>query len=132
MLAEKRDIPPDCAFLLEFDMDKLRNSDLSGQQYWVYAMKAARIAGRRASQQGGACRRANADTLFRRRMMPAKESLGINDVVRQIQLDCCYCDGEASERAAIPLWHAPLTRRRPHPSGQAALLKSNKRRCKPD
>ena len=132
MLTKKRHIPSDCAFLLEFDLNTLRNSDLDGQQYWVYAVKAARHAGRRVARQGRSSRRSSDGQQFRRRMLPPRESLGVNAMIRQIQLDRECCDGEAAERAAIPLWQAALSRRRPHPSGAATLLGSNKRLCKPD
>ena len=132
MLTEKRHIPSDCAFLLEFDMDKLKNSDLDGQQYWVYAVKAARKAGMRSSRRSRSARRASEGALFRRRMMPPRESLGVTAVARQIQLDRCYCDGPEAERAALPIWQASLNRRRPHPSSAVLLHGSNKRLCKPD
>ena len=132
MLTEKSHLPSDCAFLLEFDLDKLRTSDLDGQQYWVYAVKAARKAGRRTARRPASARRTSAGAQFRRRMMPPRESLGVNAMLRGIQLDQAHCVGEAAERAALPLWQSAMTRRRPHPSGRAALNPSNKRLCKPD
>ena len=39
------EIPKDHRFLLEFDLDKLRNSDNNGQQYWLRATEAACCAG---------------------------------------------------------------------------------------
>ena len=35
------EVPPESKFLLEFNYDKLQQSRLEDQQYWVLAIKAA-------------------------------------------------------------------------------------------
>ena len=39
------EIPEECRFLLAFDMSTLDKAPLSQQEYWVSAMKAAKVAG---------------------------------------------------------------------------------------
>jgi hypothetical protein len=41
------DIPDESKFLLEVDFARLRQGDLTSQHYWVHAVKAAIVAGRR-------------------------------------------------------------------------------------
>ena len=41
------DVPPDSQFLLDCDVEELRNSDTSHQEHWIAAIKAARKAGLR-------------------------------------------------------------------------------------
>ena len=42
-------LPERCRYLLEIDFSSFENQPLAKQQYWMYAMKAAMKAGKRAS-----------------------------------------------------------------------------------
>ena len=42
---DPRDVPPESAFLLDFDPADLAESDISKQEQWILAMQAARKAG---------------------------------------------------------------------------------------
>ena len=126
MLNKKRHIPLDCAFLLEFDMDKLRDNNLGRQKYWAYAVKAACQAGMRAAHCGALNQRAADGALFCHHMLPPQESLGVNAIVRWIQLDQCYCSRKEGELSTMQLGQIAYCRTHPYPSGQFALLRSNK------
>jgi hypothetical protein len=41
------DVPDESKFLLEVDFARLRQGDLTSQHYWVHAVKAAVVAGKR-------------------------------------------------------------------------------------
>ncbi len=41
------EVPEESKFLLELDFTRLRNGELTTQHYWVHAVKAAVVAGRR-------------------------------------------------------------------------------------
>ena len=126
-------IPEDRRFLLEFDLDKLRNSDNNGQQYWLRAIKAARHAGRRVadvtrnSSPSGGPRQHSAIEAGRRRRSQ-RERLGVNDVLQSIKLDRCYIDGREAQRLYAPILAASLSRRRDHPSSIILERRDNKRR----
>ena len=45
------EVPEDSRFLLDFDPDDLAEGDISNQEHWILAMRAARIAGMRARGQ---------------------------------------------------------------------------------
>jgi hypothetical protein len=47
MTLTPEDVPEDSKFLLEVDFAWLRTGDITGQHYWVHAVKAAVMAGRR-------------------------------------------------------------------------------------
>ena len=127
------EIPEDRRFLLEFDLDKLRNSDNNGQQYWLRAIKAARHAGRRVadvtrnSSPSGGPRQHSAIEAGRRRRSQ-RERLGVNDVLQSIKLDRCYIDGREAQRLYAPILAASLSRRRDHPSSIILERRDNKRR----
>jgi hypothetical protein len=42
---DPEDVPPESAFLLEFDIDSLTSADINKQEQWIMAMQAARKAG---------------------------------------------------------------------------------------
>jgi hypothetical protein len=42
---EPDDVPPESAFLFEFDIDSLSAADINKQEQWIMAMQAARKAG---------------------------------------------------------------------------------------
>ena len=41
-------LPPECKCLLEIDTSELMEKSTENQQYWLFAIEAARIAGERA------------------------------------------------------------------------------------
>ena len=47
MTLTPKDMPEESKFLLEVDFARLRTGDIIGQHYWVHAVKAAVMAGRR-------------------------------------------------------------------------------------
>jgi hypothetical protein len=47
MTLTPEDVPEESKFLLEVDFARLRTGDIMGQHYWVHAVKAAVMAGRR-------------------------------------------------------------------------------------
>lgn len=79
------DLPEESKFLLEIDFKTLRHSGYEKQAYWVRAMEAARIAGkrvaRRDSRRGGSakCRET-------RRRIP-RPRIDTSAVEAQIQVD---------------------------------------------
>ncbi len=113
-------LPPDCQYLLEIDFNSLAASSAVKQTYWLYAIKAARQAGRRAvaprrRRRSGAGARRLAARLGRRKR-PAL-SLGTLEVERDIERTF----GQRSRP----------TRKRPSQLSHHTQDKSNKRR-KPD
>ncbi len=42
---DPKDIPEESQFLLEFDMEGLQEGHIERQEYWLAAIKAARLAG---------------------------------------------------------------------------------------
>ena len=127
------EIPEDRRFLLEFDLDKLRNSDNNGQQYWLRAIKAARRAGccvatlARASPASSKPRPHSVIAAGRRRRLQ-REQLGVNDILQSIKLDRCYIDGREAQRRYAPILEASLSRRWDHPSSIILERRDNKRR----
>jgi hypothetical protein len=109
-------IPEGSKFLLEMDFDSLYDASYEKQSYWVRAMQAARKAGRRTAglltNRGASHRRRAAQ---RRALKPVIDN---SELEKQLSI----------ELGLIP----PTTRRRPHPAGEEAQLKSNKRYKKPD
>ena len=107
------ELPKESEFLLEVDMDRLCNGDFEQQTYWVYAMKAARNAGRRQARRGGRARRA----FERRRLRPRRVRLGVDDVERQLRTEqYSRASDEIRVRDAL-LFDSP-SRRRPSPAQQ--------------
>ena len=110
------EIPEGSKFLLEMDFETLYDSTFEKQSYWVRAMKAARRAGRRTAalltNRGASHRRRAAK---RRALKPVVDN---SELEKQLSI----------EMGLIP----PPARRRPHPAGEEAKLKSNKRYKKPD
>jgi hypothetical protein len=110
------EIPEGSKFLLEMDFETLYDSSFEKQSYWVRAMKAARRAGRRTAalltNRGASHRRRAAK---RRALKPVVDN---SELEKQLSI----------EMGLIP----PPARRRPHPAGEEAKLKSNKRYKKPD
>ncbi len=47
------DVPEESKFLLEVNFAQLRTGDLTGQHYWVHAVKAVVMAGRRKTFLSG-------------------------------------------------------------------------------
>jgi hypothetical protein len=43
----QEEVPEESKFLLEVDFARLRQGDLTSQHYWVHAVKAALVAGKR-------------------------------------------------------------------------------------
>lgn len=62
------DVPEESRFLLDFDIDDLAEGDITAQEHWILAMKAARKAGMRA--QGRRVRWASLPKRRRRRHDP--------------------------------------------------------------
>ena len=126
------DVPSESRFLLEFDYDKLQQSHLENQQYWVLAIKAARRAGRRVASRGARARRLDET---RQHRISRRERLGILDVERQIREDGLHREGGASildEWLQEPLRTNSSSKRQVHPSSLQARMKTNKRMRKPD
>ena len=87
---EASQIPPESRYLLEIDYNELRASSMVRQSYWVYAIKAAKRAGRRGvrvtrSRGLGARGRRFAARMGKRIQPP--QSLGTLEVEHQIEID---------------------------------------------
>jgi len=110
------EIPEGSKFLLEMDFKSLYDASFEKQSYWVRAMRAAKRAGRRTANlltnRGASHRRRAAQ---RRALKPVIDN---SELTKQLSI----------ELGLIP----PPSRRRPHPAGEEAKLKSNKRYKKPD
>ena len=53
---DPRDVPEESQFLLDFDIDDLAEGDIHRQEQWIFAMKAARVAGMRRRGRSKRCR----------------------------------------------------------------------------
>ena len=120
---DPRDIPEDSKFLLEFDFDRLRTSDLENQQYWVFAVQAARKAGKRAAALGRRAKRAKANAV---RRQSTRQRLGVSDVEKQIRVDQLM-EGSASDVRLAQAILSSSFQSRPHPSTQELDQRSRKR-----
>lgn len=83
-------LPSDARYLLELDLDTLATASPERQAYWLYAMKAARRAGRRtraATRRLGPRARAKRITARLGKRLRPKLSLGSLEVERQIEQD---------------------------------------------
>ena len=116
-------IPTDSKFLLEFDFDKLCEANLEQQQYWVFAIKAARKVGRRTAKSG---RRALRVRAAFSKSQSRRQRMGINDVERQVEIDR-RAGSSLKDESHEPSLPSPTARIRPHPSSIEAAFKSNKR-----
>ena len=123
METQPHELPKESEFLLEMDMDRLCSSDIDHQKYWIYAMKAARKAGRRMARRG---KRAKG-YYERRRLRPRRVRLGVDDVERQIEYEQCHLQASAN---GIPTISS--SRRRPSPAAAELQQGSNKRLRHPD
>lgn len=127
------EVPEESRFLLEVDFDRLYRSTIENQQYWVVALKAAKVAGSRRAAQGRSARRISE---LRTARQSLRQRLGVPDVERQIHLEGRSTEARRDARREAPL-HTHLimssfSRTRPHPASIVASLKSNKRLRKPD
>ena len=119
---QPHELPKESGFLLEMDLDRLCNSDIEQQKYWVYAMKAARKAGRRMASLGRRAQRYRK----RRSLRPRRVRLGVVDVETQIRTEQGHYipGGEVQPDSS--------SRRRPSPAAAELQQGSNKRLRKPD
>ena len=78
------EVPPESKFLLEFNYDRLKSSNLEQHQYWILAMQAARCYGRRVASRSTRARRLDKT---RRTRVSRKVRLGVPDVEMHIRQD---------------------------------------------
>ena len=106
---------------MEFDFDRLCQSDLEKQTYWVIAMRAARRAGSRQARSGARERRIRARRI---RTISRRVRFGVPDVERQIRLDGLAGETEREQRLTESLRNQPtlisLSKRQTHPGSLVA------------
>ena len=120
------EIPEECRFLLAFDMSALDKAPLSQQEYWVSAMKAAKIAGSRRTRIRRQCSRSH--PIHPQNTLPSSQQQRRNQylfqrrilmILRQMQEDLDLTDGS---------WRS----KRRRTATDALSNGSNKRLRKPD
>jgi hypothetical protein len=107
------EVPEDSRFLLDFDPDDLAKGDISNQEHWILAMRAARIAGMRA--RGQKSRWQKATRRLRRRHDPPTRAFHHPTLLDTIRADV-FADLD------------PSTGKRPSEAVLSLLEPSNKRR----
>jgi hypothetical protein len=107
------EVPAESQFLLNFDIDDLAEGDITNQEHWILAMRAARIAGMRA--RGRQARRAKQPRRLRRRHAPPTR------VFQRQQLSSVLREEVFSDIE-------PAVNKRPSEAVMSLLEPSNKRR----
>jgi hypothetical protein len=72
---DPEEVPKESRFLLDFNPEDLAESDISKQEHWILAMRAARMAGMRAC--GRKLRWAKSPQRLRRRHDPPSQRLSV-------------------------------------------------------
>jgi hypothetical protein len=108
------EVPEESKFLLDFDPDDLAEGDISNQEHWILAMRAARVAGMRT--RGRQVRWAKLPRHLRRRHDPPTRPFQHRTVAESVQRDLFSSFDE------------PSARKRPSEASFSLLEPSNKRR----
>lgn len=108
------EVPEESKFLLDFDIDDLAESDITNQEHWIIAMRAARIAGMRV--RGRSVRWASLPKRRRKHRAPPSRVF-TSLTVREEVLQTAFSDLLPQD-----------TRRRPSEAVMSLLEPSNKRR----
>ena len=127
------DLPEDSKFLLEFDFNKLVRASTDTQEYWVVAIEAAKVAGRRIRRQG---RRERNREARRKGTLSRRKKLRLGELDLMVRRDFAFAGSlQQEQRDARLIGQRTITSyagKRPHPAHLFSEFRSNKRLCNPD